>query len=118
MTFHHGLSEDTLGRTVEVLESFRKLEKAVLFGSRAKGTSKPGSNIDLALSGSALDERIVGRIYDALDDLLLPYQFSLIRFDDQIDPEVAAHINRVGLPFFEREAGNLIATVSRSSYDN
>lgn len=111
MTFDHGLSEITMARTTEVLESFPELEKVVLFGSRAKGTHKPGSDIDLALSGSALDERIVGRIYDALDDLLLPYRFSLIRFDDQIDPEVAAHIKRVGLPFFERKVGAILSAI-------
>jgi uncharacterized protein len=79
------------------------VERAVLFGSRAKGTHKPGSDIDLALEGTALDWRIAGRIYEALDDLLLPYSFSLIVHDQATDPEVAAHIARVGIPIFERQ---------------
>jgi len=99
----HGLSNATLEKVRTVLERFPEVERAVLFGSRAKGTHKPGSDIDLALQGAALDWRIVGRIYEALDDLLLPYTFSLIVHDQATDPEVAAHIARVGIPIFERQ---------------
>ena len=99
----HGLSTATLEKVRTVLERFPEVERAVLFGSRAKGTHKPGSDIDLALQGAALDWRIVGRIYEALDDLLLPYSFSLIIHDQATDPEVAAHIARVGIPIFERQ---------------
>ena len=81
---------------------FPDVAQAILFGSRAKATHKPGSDIDLALVGAGLDWRLVGRIGDALDDLLLPYRFSLIVFDESTDPDVAAHIQRVGVPLFER----------------
>src|SRR5437867_226328 len=61
-----------------------------------------GSDIDLALVGAALDWRTVGKINDALDDLLLPYRFSLVVYDENTGSEVAAHIDRVGTPLFER----------------
>ena len=69
----------------------------------AKATHKRGSDIDLALVGPVLNWRRVGAIYDALDDLLLPYRFSLIVQDAHTDPDVAAHIARVGIPLFQRE---------------
>lgn len=75
----------------------------MLFGSRAQGTHRPGSDIDLALYGEALDWREVGRLSDALDDLLLPHRFSLIRQGPSLDPAVAAHIVREGIPLFCRE---------------
>ena len=99
----HGLSAATLEKLRTVLERFPEVERAVLFGSRAKGSHKPGSDIDLALEGTALDWRIAGRIYEALDDLLQPYSFSLIVHDQATDPEVTAHIARVGIPIFERQ---------------
>ena len=99
----HGLSTATLEKVRTVLERFPEVERAVLFGSRAKGSHKPGSDIDLALEGTALDWRIAGRIYEALDDLLLPYSFSLIIHDQATDPEVAAQIARVGISIFERQ---------------
>jgi uncharacterized protein len=99
----HGLSERTVAQIQGALARFPEVEKAVLFGSRAKGVQKPGSDIDLALSGAGLDWRLLGRIDDALDDLLLPYTFSLLHHDDRTDREVAGHIARVGLPFYRRE---------------
>lgn len=98
----HGLSRRTVEQIQCVLARFPQVEQAVLFGSRAKGTAKHGSDIDLALYGEGLDWRVLGRIEDGLDDLLLPYTFSLIRHDDRTDPAVAAHIARVGVPFFQR----------------
>jgi predicted nucleotidyltransferase len=111
MSPRHGLAEKTLAQIAGVLARFPAVEKAVLFGSRAKATHKHGSDIDLALEGAALDWRTVGALYDALDDLLLPYRFSLIVHDANIDPDVAAHIARAGIPLFHRghALGELVA---------
>jgi uncharacterized protein len=98
----HGLSEKTVAQIAGVLAHFPEVEKAVLFGSRAKATHQRGSDIDLALVGPALDWRIVGAIYDALDDLLVPHRFSLLIHDTNTDPEMAAHIARVGMTLFDR----------------
>jgi predicted nucleotidyltransferase len=89
-------------RIQDVLTHYPEVRSAVLFGSRAKGTARPGSDIDLALYGEVLDWRVLGRIEDELDDLLLPYSFSLLHHDARTDAEVAAHIARVGLPFYQR----------------
>jgi predicted nucleotidyltransferase len=99
----HGLSPQTVQRIQDVLAHFPEVGKATLFGSRAKGTAKEGSDIDLALYGEGLDWRVLGRIEDELDDLLLPYTFSLLHHDTRTDSEVAAHIVRAGVPFYQRE---------------
>jgi len=99
----HGLSQQTVERIQDVLEHFPEVRRAVLFGSRAKGTAKQGSDIDLALYGEGLDWQMLGRIDDALDDLLLPYTFSLLHHDGSTDSEVAEHIARVGVPFYRRK---------------
>src|SRR5690606_4278388 len=106
MTPRHGLSEESVAKIVGVLARFPDVERAVLFGSRAKCTHKRGSDIDVALVGDALDWRMIGKICEALDDLLLPQRFSLVHYGSQTDPDVAAHIARVGIKLFEREAGN------------
>jgi predicted nucleotidyltransferase len=102
MNAEHGLGEKTIAQVASVLARFSEVRKAVLFGSRAKGTHKRGSDIDLALIGDQLDWRTVGRIDSALDDLPVPYRFSLIRFSEATDPEVADHVQRVGIPIFQR----------------
>jgi predicted nucleotidyltransferase len=99
---NHGLANKTVAQITSVLTAFSQVEQALLFGSRAKGTHKPGSDIDLALVGADLDWQTVGRISGALDDLPVPYRFSVIMFNQRTDSEVAAHIRRVGIPLFER----------------
>jgi predicted nucleotidyltransferase len=104
VTANHGLSDKTLAQIRGVLADFPQVEKALLFGSRAKGTHKRGSDIDLALVGCNLDWETVGRISSALDDLPSPYRLSLIMFNERTDSEVAAHIRRVSICLFEKEA--------------
>lgn len=101
MTARHGLPDSTLERIAGVLARFPEVDRAVLFGSRAKGAHKHGSDIDLALVGEGLDWRTIGRIDDALDDLLLPFRFSLVHWRADTDREVAEHIERVGMVLFE-----------------
>lgn len=104
MTQLPGLPAATVERIATVLAGFPEVDRVLLFGSRAKGTHKPGSDIDLALVGERLNWRTIGRIYDALDDQLLPFRFSLVHYGAATDPDVAGHIARVGIVLFERGA--------------
>jgi len=99
---NHGLDETTVERIRTVFTHFGEVEKAVLYGSRAKGSFRPGSDIDLTLFGSGLDSRMVGSIADELDDLLLPYRFDLSIFNRIVHPDLVEHIGRVGITFYER----------------
>ena len=75
----------------------------LLYGSRAKGNYRNGSDIDLTLCGGAdLTQRVVYRIMDELDDLLLPYSIDLSRLNDITDADVVEHIERVGITFYEK----------------
>lgn len=101
---NHGLSEQTIAAIRGVLAAFPEVEKAVLYGSRAKGSYKRGSDIDLTLFGADLSDRALSRIYWALDDLLLPNKIDLSRFSDLRQPALIDHIQRVGLPIYESRA--------------
>jgi predicted nucleotidyltransferase len=102
---NHGLPEATVAKICAILARFPAVEKAVLYGSRAKGTYKPGSDIDLTLLGNHLSSATLGTIADQLDDLLLPYQIDLSIFD-QIDHEgLREHIQRVGQVFYRKNPG-------------
>jgi predicted nucleotidyltransferase len=110
MNAAHGLSGQTVKKIQAVLASFPEVEKAVVYGSRAKGRFKPGSDIDLTLFGDGLTGRAISRIYWALDDLLLPYKIDLSLFSGLKHPALIDHILRVGIPIFER---NAIASAER-----
>ena len=98
----HGLPASTVAQVHGVLSRHPEVERATLYGSRAKGNFKPGSDIDLTLSGRGLDERIRGCIDEELDDLLLPYQFDLSVFTRITQADLIDHIRRVGVVFYER----------------
>ena len=98
----YGLSQSVIQKINKVLSSFPSVERATLYGSRAKGNYKNGSDIDLTLHGPVLPLDLVYKILNELDDLLLPYTIDLSIFDDIRDPDVVAHIRRVGVIFYEK----------------
>ena len=103
MSARFGLSEKTTERIRLVFSRYPEVERAVLFGSRAKGAYKPGSDIDLVLQGERLTPHTLNRLYEELDDLPIPYEFSLVLSSKITDSEVIAHIERVGTIFYEKE---------------
>jgi uncharacterized protein len=99
-----GLSEATIKKIQTVLARYPQVETAVLYGSRAKGNYKPGSDIDLTLyGGEELALTVLLRIMSEIDDLLLPYSVDLSIFHTINDPDLIDHIKCVGVPFYERE---------------
>lgn len=100
-----GLKEETLRKIRSVLADHPEVEKATLYGSRAKGNFKKGSDIDLTLlGGEGLTMRVLYRIMDELDDLLLPYMIDLSIFRQTQDQDVVDHIERVGKVFYDKSA--------------
>ena len=98
-----GLSETTVEKICNVFTGFPEIEKAVVYGSRAKGNFKTGSDIDLTLYGVSLSGDLRSTIACALDDLLLPYTIDLSVFDMLNHAELKEHIERVGILFYERK---------------
>lgn len=105
MTLPFGLKEATIQQICAVLARYPQVEQAVLYGSRAKGNFKRGSDIDLTLHGGAsLTLNVLYKIMDDLDELLLPYTIDLSLFDSIDDPAMIAHIQRVGIPLCSRDS--------------
>ena len=98
-----GLSAATLEQICTTLARFPQVEKGVLYGSRAKGNFKPGSDIDLTLRGEGLTLSLLGDIDMALDDLLLPYEIDLSIYDQLGHAELVAHIDRVGRVIYQKQ---------------
>lgn len=97
----HGLTSEAWIAIAETLLANPRVEEVVLFGSRAKGIHKPGSDVDLALVG-ALELNDLLDLHERLDDLDLPYRFDLVSVRDVDDPAVLAHIERVGVSVASR----------------
>lgn len=99
-TLRHGLSETTVRNIVAVFAAHPEIGTAVLYGSRARGNYRNGSDIDLTLKGDALTGALLLRIENELDELLLPYKIDLSLFHQIDNPALIDHINRVGVVFY------------------
>ena len=98
-----GLTESTVARIRSVFKASPLVQEVVLYGSRAKGNYKPGSDIDLTIKGRGLTLRELNKLTLALDDLLLPYTFDLSIHSMIENPDLLDHIDRVGVTIFKRQ---------------
>jgi len=74
-----------------------------LYGSRAKGNYKNGSDIDLTLMGKNISHKDLLNISNQLDDIMTPYQFDLSIYSQINNVELLKHIDQVGVVFFTND---------------
>lgn len=105
MTEHSigGLSGDKVHAIREILRDPR-VQRVVLFGSRAKGNYRAGSDIDLAVCGDRLSATDILRLRAELEEALFPWAVDLVHWTESLSPELAEHIRRVGITLDEPSA--------------
>ena len=101
----YGLKEKDIQKINGVFMDYPQIIKAILYGSRAKGTFRNGSDIDLTLLGEGLTLSVLFSIENDLDDLLLPYKIDLSILQKIENPDLVAHIERVGVDFYQKAVG-------------
>ena len=99
-----GLKESTIDRICEVFADHPLVEQVILYGSRAKGNYRRGSDIDLTMKGEAVTLTELLRIETELDDLLLPYKIDLSILHKIQDSDLIDHIKRLGAVFYDKKA--------------
>ncbi len=100
----YGLKDNVIQEIGGVFSQYPQIQKAILYGSRAKGNYRNGSDIDLTLQGEGLTLTMLFRIETELDDLMLPYKIDLSILHKISNPDLVAHIERVGLDFYQKAA--------------
>ncbi len=70
-----------------------------LFGSRAKGNNKSGSDIDLAIVNAGIGEITIRNLKSEFDDSSLPYRVDIVNLHETNHPGLKEHIQRVGVVF-------------------
>lgn len=92
-----GIPSEHLEKICQILRKDKRIEDAVLFGSRAIGTQRLGSDIDIALKGKGIDARLLAVIERDYDALYLPWKLDLIVYDTIESPDLKDHIDQVGI---------------------
>lgn len=77
-----GLSDSELQILRDVFVRFPDIEEVILFGSRARGTHRPSSDVDLAIKGKNLSIDTLAKLrYILEEETNLPYSFDIVIYD-------------------------------------
>ncbi len=91
----------------EILESifsdFKEVEKVLVFGSRAKETYHERSDLDLVICNSEMTYQRLGQLISAINESDFPYLVDIQLHENINNPELIAHISRVGKVFYQKE---------------
>jgi predicted nucleotidyltransferase len=99
-----GLLDSELADILRVVSSRSSVEEACIFGSRAKGNFRPGSDVDIALKGKSVDHADAREIaYELNEEGILPYQFDIIDYNGIGNEALREHIDRVGAVIYAAE---------------
>lgn len=96
----YGLKSEVIEKISSVFSSYADIKKVILYGSRAKGTYRNGSDIDLTIFGENIGLSLLQKIENGIDDLLLPYTVDISIYKQINNSDLIDHINRVGIEFF------------------
>ncbi|WP_302154973.1 nucleotidyltransferase domain-containing protein [Phascolarctobacterium faecium] len=75
------------------------IDRAVVFGSRAKGNWRENSDIDIAVFGEGVN---VGSLVAQLDELPMPYKFDIVDYNSINSCALREHIDRVGIEIYTK----------------
>jgi predicted nucleotidyltransferase len=97
-----GLEASHIEAISAVFRKFITIDSVILYGSRAKGNFRVGSDIDITLIGANLTYKDLVNVSLELDDLLLPYEFDLSIYNDIENEDLMLHIKRIGVEFYRK----------------
>jgi predicted nucleotidyltransferase len=97
-----GLKQEDIDKINHVFAMYNGIDSVIIYGSRAKGNFKVGSDIDLTIIENSISFPKFLEIENALDDLLLPYKIDLSLKRNITNIDLLSHIDRVGKLFYRR----------------
>ena len=95
-----GLNDSVQKALIKLFASDPRILAAKLFGSRAKGNFRPGSDIDIAVDSPSWQLSDLLSFQSLIDDLMLPYKIDIAVLHLVDDEALLDHINRVGITFY------------------
>ncbi|CAN5262066.1 nucleotidyltransferase domain-containing protein [soil metagenome] len=98
-----GLTDRDMETIRSILKSHPEIRNVELFGSRAKGNYRLGSDVDLAIMNEGVSGEQLAKIRSDFEDSSLPYNIDLVDFTRLEKQEFINHIERVGIPFYTRD---------------
>lgn len=96
-----GLIDSDLVFLSNLFQKYTSIDEVIIFGSRAKGNYKNGSDVDLAIKSQSIGNEELNAMDDALNENSnLPYKFDIVHYEKIQTPELKDHIDRIGKRLF------------------
>ncbi len=94
----YGLPEEHIKIILDYIARYSEIEEAVLFGSRALGTYKSGSDVDIALKGNEVDSFLTAHLKSQIEEeTCLPYFFDFVAYSKLSHKDLISHIDKCGV---------------------
>jgi proline iminopeptidase len=100
MTARFGLAEWIVRDICAAIAAQPQVEEARLFGSRARGDFRPGSDIDIAVHGKNLDFAAFLDLSARLDDLPILFKMDIVHLDMLGDSSLRETIRQESVPLW------------------
>ncbi|SEG17375.1 nucleotidyltransferase domain-containing protein [Flavobacterium urumqiense] len=97
-----GLKQEDIDKINHVFTTYNGIDSVIIYGSRAKGNFKVGSDIDLTIIENSISFPKFLEMENILDDLSLPYKIDLSLKREITNFDLLLHIDRVGKLFYKR----------------
>lgn len=98
----YGLLDKDIYYIKEALSKFPEIEKGIIFGSRAMGNYKKGSDIDLALIEENITNNILFKVDDYLNEVYpIPYFFDIVHYENISNTNLKNHIGEYGKVIYD-----------------
>lgn len=95
-----GLSQKSLSEVIGVFRNYMEIDEAKLFGSRAMGNFKNGSDIDIAILGDAISLSLILKLKSDFEESSLPYFVDIVNYNSISNPELKRHIDQNGITLY------------------
>ena len=103
-----GLDKSDLDTIISIIGQHPEVDEACVFGSRAKGNYRNGSDVDIALKGTKLNFNITSHIsYLLNEETNMPYKFDVLNYHSISNEELVKHIDRVGICFYQQSQSSI-----------
>ncbi len=99
----HGIKEKHYQAVIQILRSHSRIEKAILFGSRAMQTYTTESDIDIALMGKDLTFTDQGELASRMEEINMAQSVDLLLYSAITNENLKKHIRRHGVVWYQRE---------------
>ena len=105
----YGMTDEELDLLCSLFARYKEIEQVILYGSRARGTHKPFSDVDITLLGIGLSRSHLNRLMADIDESSLPYCFDVSLYAKLANPDLIEQIERTGVVLYQRGENAFVA---------